>query len=104
VCASCSIEKTFIDNVESFKIFNVGTVCHAYRVAVRGIEQNPSFLGATGKRFHSPFPQKPKKRAKTFKGYLAKERLEFKNADSENIDSEEQEHCGSGNGNGRKRV
>ena len=64
------------------KVSNAGT---AYPVAVRDIQQNPSFLGPTGKRFHSPSPQKPKKRAKA----KVKERLEFKNADSENIDSED---------------
>jgi hypothetical protein len=41
------------------KVSNVGT---PYRLAVRGFEQNSSFLGATGKRFHSPSSQKPKKR------------------------------------------
>ena len=58
------------------KVSNVGT---PYRLAVRGIEQNPSFLGA-GKRFHSPSSQKPKKRVKALKA-KAKERLKFKNAD-----------------------
>ena len=66
------------------KISNAGT---AYPVAVRDIQQNPSFLGPTGKRFHSPSPQKPKKRAKP--KAKVKERLEFKNADSDNIDSED---------------
>ena len=39
--------------------------------------------------FHSPSPQKPKKRAKAKPKAKVKERLEFKNADSENIDSED---------------
>ena len=52
---------------------------------VRGFEQNPSFVCVTSKRFHSPSPQKPKKRALKDNA-KSKEKLNFKDEDSENVD------------------